>query len=387
MAQATQDSPEQVKITPLQDDQDWLDRAFHYLRKRPYLWLPLLIVVLVGGGALYQKFDSTQPIDTDPAVAGRPLSNPDQHLHSLAIDPQHPGIIYLGSHYGLFISTNDGKTWPQPRGALNTLMILSIGINPQATGNIALNGVAPSGGDFGQNGLYVTHNGGTSWTHMHDPSSLPAEPDRYLIAPGTAGPRSWLVIYVGAGLYTTDDDGQHWQLLRAPVSDKESQRALWVSPAHPHEILLGSNLGLQISQDDGAHWSAAAGIGEGVYAVEGTAADPNVVYAATDSGVYRSQDGGVTFAKMSGLVAVAPFTWLAVSQQHANILYGLVGEQVWASADGGATWTQQSQLQTSSPSALLVAPDDDQHLYVGFYLPAVAVESLDGGRDWQVIAS
>jgi photosystem II stability/assembly factor-like uncharacterized protein len=387
MAQATSEPPEQVETQPLHDDQDWLDRAFHFLRKRPFLWVPLLIVVLVGGGALIQKFDSAQPIDTDPSVAGRPLSNPDQHLHALAVDPQHPGIIYLGSHYGLFTSTNDGKTWPQPRGTLNTLMILSIGVNPLTTSSIALNGVAPSGGDFGQNGLYVTHNGGTSWTHMHDPPGLPAEPNRYLIAPGTAGPRSWLVIYVGNGLYMTDDDGQHWQLLHAPTSDKESQQALWVSPAHPHEILLGSNLGLQISTDDGTHWSAVGGIDDGIHAVEGTAADPNVVYATTDSGVYRSQDGGATFEKMSGLVSTAPFSRLAMSQQHANVLYGLVGEQVWASADGGATWTQQSQLQTSFPQALLVAPDDDQHLYAGFYLPAAAVESFDGGKDWHLIAS
>jgi photosystem II stability/assembly factor-like uncharacterized protein len=378
MAQAT---PEQI------DDQDWLDRAFHFLRKRPFLWVPLLIVVLVSGGALYQKFDTTQPIDTDPAVAGRPLSNPDQHLHSLAIDPQHPGIVYLGSHYGLFTSTNDGKSWPQPRGVLNTLMILSIGINPQTPSSMALNGISPSGGDFGQNGLYVTHNGGASWTRMRDPSGLPSEPDRYLIAPGIAGPHNWLVIYVGNGLYTTNDDGQHWQLLRAPASDQESQRALWMSPTHPHEILLGSNMGLQISTDDGAHWSAAGGISDGVYAVEGTAADPNVVYATTDSGVYRSQNGGTTFVKMSDIVSTAPFSRLAVSQQHANVLYGLVGQQVWASTDGGATWTQQSQLQTSQPMALLVAPDDDQHLYVAFYLPAAAVESLDGGKNWQVIAS
>ena len=374
---------------PDDDERDWLDHTFAYVKQRPYVWVPMVLVIVVLAGFVFQKVYTTAPIGTDPTVANRPLSNQDQHLHTLAIDPTQPGHILLGSHYGLFTSADNGKTWPQKRGQLNTLMITSIATDPAVPGTDALIGIEPNGGNFGQNGIYFTHDDTKTWTRANDPAGVATDTDRFLIVSGLATVHSWLAIYVGVGLFATDDDGHTWRLLRAPTSPQEAQRALWVSPTHPNEILLGTNQGLVISQDDGAHWAAAAGIaaGNGTYAISASNADANTIYVSTDAGIFRSQDGGTTFAMVSPQVASGPFSRLASSAQHVNILYGLVDQSVWSSPDGGVTWTQQQVLQSSQPMALLVAPDNDQHIYVGFYSPAIASESLDGGKTWNLIAS
>ena len=376
----------EATLAPYVEEQDWLDRAWGYVRARPWVGLiagavvvALLVVVLHG-------FDASQPIGTDPTVAGRPLSNPDQHVHTMAIDPMHPGIIYLGSHYGLFTSTNDGKAWPQKRGALNTLMITSIAPSPLAQNAVGVVGIAPSGGNFGQNGIYVTQDGGQHWYRATDPPNIPTDTQRYLIAAG-ASIHQWYAIYTGVGLFRSDDDGHTWKLLRAPVSNQEAQRVFWLNPAHPNEMLLGSNLGLQRSQDGGATWANVGSVSGGVFSISASPADATTVYLAGDNGVYRSTDSGQSFALASGVVSSAPFARLALSHQHANILYGLAGSEVWQSVDGGATWQQRITLQTSSPSALFVAPDNDQHLSVSFYSPPIVVASLDGGKTWRQIAS
>jgi hypothetical protein len=61
--------------------------------------------VLSGGGN-----------STDPTIAGRPLSNPQTHLHMLALSA--PQTLYLGTHFGLFTqparvsySDDGGTTW------------------------------------------------------------------------------------------------------------------------------------------------------------------------------------------------------------------------------------------------------------------------------------
>src|SRR5947209_20377994 len=45
-------------------------------------------------------------------TAGRPLSYPQTHLHAVVFGGK-PGVLYLGTHYGLFTSTDNGQTWPQ----------------------------------------------------------------------------------------------------------------------------------------------------------------------------------------------------------------------------------------------------------------------------------
>jgi len=261
------------------------------------------------------------------------------------------------------------------------LMIVSVNASPLAPATIGLVGADPN---FGRDYVYITHDGHT-WTEASDPPGLTPDVQRYAIVPG-ASVKSWFVICVGKGLYQTDDDGRTWKLLRAPVSDQEVLRTLWQSPANPQLLLLGGSLGLYRSADGGATWGQIGGV-SGVHAIAVSPASPHDVYLAADDGVYHSSDDGQSFAHVSGMISNAPFTIMVISHQHANILYALDGNQIWRSADGGATWNQQSALETSFPSALLVAPDNDQHLYAGFYSPPDAVESLDGGKTWNVIAS
>ena len=365
-----------------QEEHDWLDRSWSFLRRRPLLWIPALVLVGVLVIVFITGQTAAQPFATDPTERGQPLSNPDQHLHSLAIDPAHPGTVYLGSHYGLFTSTNDGHTWPEPRGRFNTLMITGLAVQP-ADGNVAFLGLEPNGGDFGQNGVYVSTNAGGTFTRVTDPPAIKAPVNRYLLAAGMA-PHQWFVVYAGAGLYETDTDGQSWQLLRT-LAHGDVLRTLAVTSAG--RILIGGTFGVATSIDHGAHWVPSATMTSDTWAIAPSPADAQVLYATDYDGIFRSSDGGATFAHMSAALTPAPFPRLAPSAQHVGTLYALGGgQQVWMSSDGGATWAVRAQLSASNPQYLFVAPNNDQHLYVGFYTPALAISSADGGQTWQILA-
>src|SRR5437588_2675758 len=110
----TQDAERQTKVKA-----SWRTRIIRILV------FGLLILVIVAAWQFLNAYNNS----TDPTVAGRPLSNPHTHLHSVVLG-EKPGVLYLGSHYGLFTSTDGGHTWPQLHGALNNYMVTAIAVSP-----------------------------------------------------------------------------------------------------------------------------------------------------------------------------------------------------------------------------------------------------------------
>src|SRR5579859_1857092 len=121
------------------------------------------IVVLFIAGALVTGWLllNNSVNSTDPTVAGRPLSNPHTHLHTV-VPGVRPGTLYLGTHYGIFTSSDDGKTWPQSRGVLNNMMITAVAISPSQPDDMAVIALLVSGVGT-PSGVYISSDGGNTW--------------------------------------------------------------------------------------------------------------------------------------------------------------------------------------------------------------------------------
>src|SRR3989440_8902084 len=74
-----------------------------FLQKRPVKVLLMLVLAAVIVFS-WQLLNNTAN-STDPSIAGHPLSNPHMHLHTVALSVR-PGTFYLGTHFGLFTSTD-----------------------------------------------------------------------------------------------------------------------------------------------------------------------------------------------------------------------------------------------------------------------------------------
>lgn len=57
----------------------------------------LVIGLIIIGIVVAWQFLNVYNNSTEPTVAGRPLSNPHTHLHTVAIG-EKPGVLYLGTH-------------------------------------------------------------------------------------------------------------------------------------------------------------------------------------------------------------------------------------------------------------------------------------------------
>ncbi len=206
-------------------------------RRRRRLLLLVVVVLLAVGATAWQAFFTTQQ---NSIIAGRPLASSQTHLHTVAFSDR-PGVVYLGTHLGLFTSTDGGRTWPQPQGALPHSMITSIAISPTNPDLLAVLSV-PNGSSGGQMGVYVSADAGRHW-HLTLPSGLSSSSYPYTIqsVPGAAG--HFYGCFLFAGCFETRDLGQHWMPITHGTLANIQTPSLLIDPQNPGHLLIGGDLG------------------------------------------------------------------------------------------------------------------------------------------------
>jgi photosystem II stability/assembly factor-like uncharacterized protein len=203
------------------------------------------------------------------------------------------------------------------------------------------------------------------------PVGLPHTPDYHsLLVDTTDADRVLLGTHVG--VYETMDGGRRWTFAGLEGEDamnlvRASDGTLWVAG---HGVLKKSG-------DGGASWTDVRPDGLPGIDVHGFAVDPaddQVIYAAiAGEGLYRSDDGGISFEEVSKGVGPAVYG-LAVTPDGRV----LAAEQrgVFASEDGGTTW---GILLEENVVGLAVRPGDERTILA---IGNGIFRTSDGGRTW-----
>ena len=279
-----------------------------------------------------------------PWVGLGPVIN-SARVESLAIDPGNPGTFYIAFGSGnLWKSIDHGNSW-RPIFENHP----SHGI-----GDIAL---APSDSDI----IYV----GTG-------ESLRKQ--RNFTLPGT-------------GIYRSDDGGNSWH--HRGLGENWHVGEIVVHPQDPDIVFVAAmgkfwsqcdEKGIYKTVDGGKNWKRVFYVDKNTRANDIVIApsDPNILYVTMwennidtallesvygkNSSVYRSQDGGVTWAKISNGLPSGPKTGrigVAVSYLNAEKAYVLVDNlnkersrapEIYKTIDGGKSWsrTHKADLLFSS---------------------------------------
>jgi photosystem II stability/assembly factor-like uncharacterized protein len=246
------------------------------------------------GGASWIQLGSSYP-SSAPSNASIFFN---QSINVVIVDPANNQIVYLASNFGLFRSTDGGFNWTQTaNGGANTLVLDPT--SPAAT-RILYAGVSGVG-------VLQSTNGGQNWATILN-AATPAVAAR-LTGGGYTGFSKVVVA------------------LAPPTSPPNPGgiRVLYVSMVgFPKAFGSPDTVGLFLSQDQGATWTARAATGTntttyGGYAFQ-LAVDPNspgdgvgdIIYFGTLAQV-RSTDAGASFGGTTGLHADT-HTWAFVKQ-------------------------------------------------------------------------
>lgn len=282
-------------------------------RPRPFgvvTWIAVGIVVLGVVFWLGKRQAEAPAKQVAPPPTGLPHT-PD--YHALLVSRADPRRIVLGTHAGLYETSDGGHTWR--RGPLG--------------GKDAMNLVRTRSGRIwaaGHNVLYASDDGGRTWHDVSQPPGLPGL-DLHGFA---AGPNGVLYAAVaGKGLYRSIDGGRTFSV----VSKRVGKGAYGLGVTAASRILAAEpRRGVLASDDGGASWRIVLDA-----KVIGLAVNPAHTQwvLAAGSGIFLSRDGGASWRKASSR-ATGPVAWASARPMVAYAV-GL-DRRLYRTADGGASW-------------------------------------------------
>jgi len=294
-----------------------------------------------------------------PAITGG-------RIDDIAVDESHPDTIYVGAATGgVWKTVNGGTTWTPIFDDFGTTSIGDIAVSP-SNPNIVWVGTGEANNRQSSswgNGIYKSTDGGATWTFM-------GLADTKHIGRIVIHPTNPDIVYVAAaghlfgpnrerGLFKTTDGGKTWTNTKF-IDENTGFIDVAMDPRDPNTLYAaayqrqrkaygfnggGPGSGLYKTTDAARTWTRVEGglpagnvgrIGIDIYRK-----NPNVVYVAyehKDGGIFRSDDRGKTWKKMSALQPrPLYFSQIRIDPKDDRRIY-MLGTSLFVSDDGGKTF-------------------------------------------------
>jgi photosystem II stability/assembly factor-like uncharacterized protein len=158
---------------------------------------------------------------------------------------------------------------------------------------------------------------------------------------------------VGGGLSFSHDGGENWMRIRNPLPSECNVRTLRVYPDNPQRILAGTDVGIYRSEDRGISWEKLPSPMEElqIWSLAVDPVEPDTIFVGTRPAGFRSRDGGKTWEELAmGVNLNCPIgtprttNMIVDPRDHRTIWAGIEVDGVYKSQDGGRTWAHLSDL-------------------------------------------
>ena len=164
-------------------------------------------------------------------------------------------------------------------------------------------------------------------------------------------------------------------------------------------ILVGTiGQGVMMSADDGESWTRAS-VRHGMHSdcivktLLSEPRQPEIVYAGTDMGLYRSDTGGGRWRLLDTPMSGSMVWSMGIDPVDPSVMFAGTGTPsqpgIYRSLDASRSWQQLSveisaeceNVGTPRPTGIAIDPTDHRHVWLGLEVDGVR-HSPDGGETW-----
>jgi len=273
-------------------------------------------------------------------------------ISSIVVNPDDPDIVMVAGeswcndgewlYGGLYRSVDGGASWQQViSGAVTDLVM-----DPAAPGTLWC---AVGRWSAEVNGIYRSTDGGETWERLETGLPVGTAVGRSRLAVAASDSRIvYALINDGnpVGLYRSTDGGDNWTLQNSDACDGQCwyNLCLDVHPTDPDRLLVGA-IRFYGTMDGGTNltvmtegWGPGQKVHQDTHVLTYSTVDPNRFWVAGDGGIWRTDNGGSSFANLNANLNLTQYYDIAVHPWDRATIFGGSQDNSSSGTTGDLRW-------------------------------------------------
>lgn len=308
----------------------------------------------------------------------------------IQLHPKNPDIIYVATNDYIYKTRDGGRTWTNLSKGMSHSRVISMAVDPAYPATV----YAGTKGDA----VYKSHDGGQRWASMRsglDDATISSVVNQFVFDPLD---NNHVFLATTMGVFETKNGGESWTKKMEGMKEVLMVVSLGMDPNRPAILYAGTSGGVYKSINEAGHWEkmnnglvppemVKTSRALNVTSIQVDRFEPETVYAATLTGLYKTNDGGKAWSRIGESLQDQMIIAMQLDRTKKGVIYIAGRDGVHRSEDGGATWTALNKgFATTNVRAIVQSQTDPKLFYAGTNGSGL-YRSKDAGEGWEPLPS
>lgn len=304
----------------------------------------------------------------------------------IQLHPNNPDIIYVATNDYIYKTRDAGQTWTNLSQRMSHSRVIAMAIDPVYPATV----YAGTKGDA----VYKSHDGGQRWTSMRsglDDTTITSVVNQFLFDPADA---QHIFVATTMGVFETKNGGEQWTKKMEGMKEVLMVVSLGMDPTRPSILYAGTSGGVYKSIDQAGHWEKVnnglvppdllkTSRALNVTSVQVDPYEPDTVYAAALTGLYKSTDAGRAWKRIGESLADQMIVAMVLDRTRRGVIYITGRDGVHRSEDAGATWKLMNNGFVSTNTRTIAQSATDPKVFYAGTNGSGLYRSRDAGEMWE----
>jgi photosystem II stability/assembly factor-like uncharacterized protein len=304
----------------------------------------------------------------------------------IQLHPKNPDIIYVATNDYIYKSRDRGQTWTNLSKGMSYSRVISMAVDPTYPATV----YAGTKGDA----VYKSYDGGQRWVSMRsglDDATISSVVNQFVFDPTD---NNHIFLATTMGVFETKNGGEHWTKKMEGMKEVLMVVTLGMDPTRPATLYAGTSGGVYKTTNEAGHWEKVnnglvdpamvkSSRALNVTAIHVDPFEPDTVYAATLSGLYKTTDGAKSWIRIGESLADQMIIGMVLDRTKKGVIYITGRDGVHRSDDGGLKWkANNAGLSTTNVRSIAQSLTNPTLFYAGTNGSGL-YRSRDAGETWE----